>query len=227
MYPFRGLRMQNMLAIERIRSEISADVFDYTHLVSALSSYSNPRKVISTLLRKGQILRIRKGLYVFSPLWRKKPLNKAYIANIIYGPSVVSLDYALSWYGLIPEGVTQITSVTPGRSREYETPLGRFSYTRVPQTLFSRGIEIFKTDDLTWMMSLPIASLVCKAWIDKRFRPTSPGSYNSYLFDDLRIDEETLIRYYQKEKPEIPENMMPRKIKWLYIFLEKKFNRLL
>ncbi len=227
MSPVRGLSLQIMLPIERIRSEISADVFDYTHLVSALSSYSNPRKVITSLLRKGQILRIKKGLYIFSPLWRRKPVNKKYIANIIYGPSAVSLDYALSWHGLIPERVTQITSVTTGRSRKYQTPLGRFSYTRVPQTLFNSGLNIYRSDDTVWLMSLPVASLVCKAWTDKRFRPASPGSYNSYLFDDLRINEETLLRYYREEKLEIAENMVPRKIKWLYIFLEKKFNSVL
>lgn len=218
-------RVQNMTNIEQIRSRISEDVFDYTQLMEALSSYQKPRDVVTSLLKKEQVIRIRKGLYIFSDLWRKKSIPYNYLANIIYGPSVVSLDFALSWYGLIPEGVKQITSVTVSRSRNYNTPLGVFSYKKVPHNLFSVGIDVIENDTVSWMMALPLKALADKIWTDKRFKPSSSSSYRAYLFDDLRIDEERLLQLYHDHGYVLSSHGLPRKIKWLDLFIKKQINR--
>jgi hypothetical protein len=62
------------------------------------------------------------------------------IANPLYGPSYISLEYALSYYGLIPERVESITSVTTKRSKKFITPLGSFSYEHIPLKAYPIGI---------------------------------------------------------------------------------------
>ena len=120
-----------MNAITRLRDHIETDYFDYTQLMDVLSIYKKPRDVVTILMKKGNIIRIRKGFYIFSEFWRRNPYEPAALSSLIYGPSVLSLDFALAWYGLIPERVEMYTSVTTGRSRMYNSPIGRFSYSRL------------------------------------------------------------------------------------------------
>ena len=51
---------------------------------------------------------------------------------MIYGPSYVSKEYALAHHGLIPEGVTLVTSITPKRFKHFKTPVGEFVYDYQP-----------------------------------------------------------------------------------------------
>ena len=106
-----------------IRRLIPFDVFDYTTLVSALPSYFKPRDKITKLLAGGNVVRIKKGLYCFGAVLRKRPLSLEYVANLIYGPSYVSLEYALAYHDMIPERVDIVTSVAIPRSRDFVTPI--------------------------------------------------------------------------------------------------------
>jgi len=115
-------------AIAQMRRNIGGEVFDYQVLVDALAGYRKPRDRITKLLASGAIVRVKKGLYCFGEAFRKEPLSREYLANLIYGPSYVSLEYALSHHGLIPERVETVTSVTTRRSRDFDTPFGAFSY---------------------------------------------------------------------------------------------------
>ena len=138
--------------IVRIRRTIEHDVFDYQALTEALSRYRKPRDKLTKLLGSGAVVRIKKGLYCFSEDFRKEPISREYLANLIYGPSYVSLDYALSYHGLIPERVDVVTSVTMRRSRGFNTPFGMFSYRMVTDKRF-HGVSIsdynsYLTEDL-------------------------------------------------------------------------------
>lgn len=213
-----------MISIEQVRSRIEGDSFDYSQLMDALSDYRKPRDSVTTLLRKGHIIRIRKGLYIFSPLWRRKTLSLEPIANLVYGPSAISLDYALSWYGLIPERVRTITSITTGRSRQFCTPEGNFTYTHLSADRFSTGLEHKETSFGKFIMAGTLKALADKVWADKRFRPTSPVSFEDYLFSDLRIDEEALARQISYDTMQfLAEAYSSRKIFWLMEYLQKNF----
>ena len=213
-----------MRAIEHIRQLIEKDVFDYTQLMHVLAEYSKPRDVVSSLLRKEQIIRVRKGLYVFGELWRRQPISREMLANLVYGPSILSLDYALAWYGLIPEHVDVLTSISSGRSRHFNTPLGSFSYTHLSQERFTFGATIQKSNTGNWLITEPIKALADKVWTDKRFQPTSPASYADYLFEDLRIDEATLAGYYNKlNMNNLRQAYSTRKVTWMVDFLQKRY----
>ena len=80
---------------ESLRQAISWEEFDYQALLGALQDYAHPRDKISDLLAKDIIIRVKKGLYVFGDSYRNKPYSREILANLIYGPSCISLEYAL------------------------------------------------------------------------------------------------------------------------------------
>ena len=114
--------------------------FDYQYLMDLLKSYSSPRDKISRMIKKKEIIQVKKGLYVLSPDFGTR-INLRSLANLIYGPSYISLEYALSYWGLIPEKVEEITSMTNKRNKIFQTPVGTFSYKYLENSKYSVGIE--------------------------------------------------------------------------------------
>ncbi len=96
-----------------------------------------PEVAPSTLTRwiqAGYIIRLRRGLYAF-PDDAQKPGAYLRFSNLIYQPSYVSTHTALSFYGFIPEGVVQVTAVSPRKTISFSNALGYYVY----QTLSERG----------------------------------------------------------------------------------------
>lgn len=151
-----------MRAIQKIRESIKEEVFSYTQVIESLKAYKKPRDVINTLLKNGDIIRVKKGLYVFGEIWRKKIYSRELLANLKYGPSVLSTDYVLSGAGLIPEQVKTITSVTAGRSRSFNTPVAKFIYKQLNKERLSFGIEINKTNGEQYFSANPLKALADK-----------------------------------------------------------------
>lgn len=92
--------------IEMVRKLAEREEIDYQFLLSTLSEYARPRDKISEWLKSGDLIRVKKGLYVFGEHIALTPYSHEILANLIYGPSAISLSYALAFYGLIPERVT-------------------------------------------------------------------------------------------------------------------------
>lgn len=97
--------------------------------------------LIKRAIASGEIIHIRRGLYCLAPKYQNKNVNLYALAQHVDGPSYVSLESALSWHGWIPEAVYTLTSVSAGKSKEFNTPLGIFSYNRVPQKVFYAGVD--------------------------------------------------------------------------------------
>jgi predicted transcriptional regulator of viral defense system len=181
-----------MNEITRIRGKIAHEVFDYQALVAALSGYSKPRDKITRLLSSGTIIRIKKGLYCFGETLRREPISREYVANLVYGPSYVSLEYALSYHDLIPERVEVVTSVTTRRSRRFATPLGVFTYRALRESRYATGAMLESTGKTAFLIATPEKALADKVWTDKRFNGERMSDFASYLLEDLRIDEKEL-----------------------------------
>ncbi len=113
--------------------------FDYSCLMWLLRSYRSPRDKVSLMLRNGEIVRIKKGLYILAPEYGGE-VDVKIIANLMYGPSYISLDFALQYWGLIPERVEVVTSITSKRNKFYNTPVGSFSYKYLHKSKFSHGV---------------------------------------------------------------------------------------
>ncbi len=92
------------------------------------------RNNLTRWVKKGYLVKLRQGYYAF-PEYKNRPDFAMYIANRIYKPSYISLHTALSFYGMIPEAVVQITSVTSLKTISFANDFGEYSYSTVKENL--------------------------------------------------------------------------------------------
>ncbi|MFA6185918.1 MAG: type IV toxin-antitoxin system AbiEi family antitoxin domain-containing protein [Phycisphaerae bacterium] len=138
------------------------------------------RLQISRWVRDGRLIKLHKGLYVLAEAYRKITPEKFCVANQLKSASYISLQSALSFYGLIPEYVPQISSVTTGRPQTIETPLGRFDFRNISKKFFYG----FKRIELAAGQN---AFIACpeKALLD--LVHLSPGSDSEEFIEQLRL----------------------------------------
>lgn len=176
-----------------VRDHIQAEIFDYQTLIDALKGLAYPRNRINDLLRQEAIVRVKKGLYVFGDKYRRYPYSKELLANLVYGPSYVSLDYALAYHGLIPERVEALTSVTPNRSRRFATPIGPFVYRQIPSRAYEAGMVRVEADhDQAFLIASPEKALADKIVSVRGASIISVAEMRRFLEEDLRVDAEAV-----------------------------------
>lgn len=165
--------------------------FNHLTLVESLKHYRYPKDRITKLLKKNEIIKIRKGLYILGPEYRKGLISKEILANLIYGPSYISLEYALSYYNLIPERVEIVTSVTPKRKKIFKTPIGDFVYYTLNLKYFHFGYTLKKLQDgRSFLIATPEKAIADKIYFEKGLK-TSKEIFE-FLTESLRIDRKDL-----------------------------------
>ena len=113
------------------------------------------------------------------------------MANLLFGPSYISLEYALSHYNMIPERTKTVTSVTPKRKKDFTTPFGRFVYLAMNIEYYQMGFTWKKTSDgRGFFIATPEKALIDKLYFEKAI--TSIREMLTFLLENLRIDETTL-----------------------------------
>ena len=210
-----------MSDVVALRSSVRGEVFDYQVVMNALSEYSKPRDVVTRLLSRGILVRIKKGLYCFGKAYRRRSVERAYAANLIYGPSYISLEYALYFYGMIPEMVYTVTSVTTKRSKEFDTPLGNFYYRMLSGNRYSNGFTLHSTEASSFLIATPEKALVDKVWTDSRFDGAKVSDFEHYLTEDLRIEKKALRKLNRDDMMDICESYDSAKIRNLTKCLER------
>ena len=152
--------------------------------------YTNIWQKIEGLVTDGYIERIMRGWYCLGPLLRKREPSLRYLACNVYGLAAVSGNLVLFESGLIPDAVASVTAVTPKRSRNLTTPYGNIQWLTVPRSSVFPG---------TYAVKEPpgyIRATLEKALLDQlyiiRYTPQNYSLWKSFIFEDLRIDEEAL-----------------------------------
>ena len=170
-------------------SSLQYQVIPYSTLLAFVHGYSRPNAKIHNLRQQGKLIPLKKGLYA---LPGKQAPTKELIANHLLGPSYVSRQWALSYYGLLTERVVEVTSMCIGRSKQFDNALGRFSYHAVPAHYYSLGQTSTLQADSAFMMATPEKAL-CDLLISVRnLRLQSASAMLAYLLEDLRLDEDDL-----------------------------------
>jgi hypothetical protein len=195
-----------------LRRHINREEFDYQALMAALSEYANPRDKVTALLRRGDIIRVKKGLYVFGDELRRRPYSLELLANLIYGPSFVSLDSALSFHGLIPERIEALTSVTSKRPKTFQTPIGSFIYRQSPRASFHLGMDRKGEGDVAFLIATPERALADKIRDDRGHELRSRAEAESYLFDNLRIERVDFEQLDPSRLDELARGLRSRKV---------------
>jgi predicted transcriptional regulator of viral defense system len=211
-----------MVETAEIRQQLGREVFDYQQLTGCLAQLRKPRDKIHKLLGRGDIIRIRKGLYAFGPSYRREPLSREMLANLIYGPSYISLEYALSYHGMIPERVSAVTSVTLGRSHTFETPVGTFTYRSLSPPCYAVGADLVESAAGCFLIACAEKALADQVWTDKRFSGTRQSDFRPYLEQDLRIDLGHLTRFDPARCRRIARAYGSKKIDNLFRFIESR-----
>lgn len=163
---------------------------DYQALMTQMPEQSHPRRKLKEMQRKGQLLRLKKGFYVLTKSFIGKDYSPQIVANLLYGPSYISLESALSFYGLIPERVERFTNVTSQKNKTFETPIGDFTYRHLHRSLYPLGVTIKKTmDDRFFLIATPEKALLDILTLNfKNLDRPRARDIPRVLEDDLRID---------------------------------------
>ena len=169
-------------------------------ILDMLKDYKRPNDKISELIKSGELIPLKKGLYIPGIKTDLTGPETFLIANHLWGPSYVSLESAMSYWGLIPERVYEIKSITMKLSKKFKTPKGRFSYRFMPSPYYSFGIRSIElSPGQVALVALPEKALCDKIIATTGLVLRSPVQTRSFLLDDLRIDPEWLRKLNLRE----------------------------
>ncbi len=188
-------------------------------LKSKYQNYANKNTKISREIKSGNLIKIVNGLYETD-----SNVNGYLLANSIYGPSYLSFDFALYYYGLIPEKVTTYTSATYEKKKKkiYNNYFGTYTYRDVPAIVYPFDILIIEEDKYVVQIATPE-----KALCDKLYTISPIKKYiefESLLFDDLRIDEEEFEKLNIEDIKELSNLYHCSNVTMLYRYMRRNVN---
>ena len=163
-----------------------------------LSNYSNKDTKLTREVNKGNLIKIVNGLY------ETDPNTPAYLlASSIYGPSYISFEYALSYYGLIPERVNVVTCATLNKKKKkkYNTYFGTFTYRDIPSLAYPEQVILMNEGHYSYQIATKEKALCDKLYTLKPLKNYT--NLENMLFNDLRIDKEE----FSKLNAEAIENL--------------------
>lgn len=197
-------------------------VFSNQDVSVLLPKGDNSRQaLIKRAIAQDEIIHIRRGLYCLAPEYRKNPINLFAIAQQVYGPSYISLESALNYHGWIPEAVYACTSVCLKNSKDFETPLGLFSYKRVPQKVLYAGVErLTEEHGNAFLMASPIKALADYVYIHKLdWDGVAP------VIQSLRVEPEEIGTINSESVESLVDNYQSRRVRKFLRGLQKDLRK--
>lgn len=189
-------------------------IFDETVVRNLFDQKSeSARKVlVHRAVEKGEVLRLKPGLYCLAKIYRNSHLHPFSIAGILHAPSYISLESALQYHGLIPEAVFQVTSVTSQRSRSFKTPLGVFSFQRVPTSNLKAGVKFEKLDKISWaFVASELRAIADVVYLNRKVKWTQDGL--DFLIESMRMEFEDLRQISFEQFELIYKNIRNKRVK--------------
>lgn len=195
--------------VKAILEHVPTPVFTTLEISHLVSGSANTRyALVKRALDDGDIIHIKRGLYTLSPLYRKRELNPLCVSQAIVTLSYISLETALSLHGWILEAVMSITAATSRSSTEFETPVGHFTYNRVPQKTLFAGVERIQDNPYSvWFRATGLKALADYVYLHGCTWTTSRP-----LFESLRIDEESLREISEEDFLELEGNYTNQRV---------------
>jgi hypothetical protein len=183
-----------------MREKIPSDCLGTTELMNLFPGSPNRRhQMVKRALAQGDLIHLRRGLYCLGERHRTGPINLFSIAQKIYGPSAVSLESALSYHGWIPEAVYTTTSVSAQRSREFKTPLGIFSYRKIPISALYTAVDIISSGSNVFFMARPWKAIADYVFVYKKDWITLDPLRESLRIDAMLLKDSDLVELKEIE----------------------------
>ena len=119
-------------------------VFESSLLLAGNVQPEYIRLQLDRWIKAGKIHQLRRGVYALATPYQKQKPHPFLAANRLQKPSYVSLQSALSFYGMIPDIVQSTISVTTGRPDRFQTPLGNFEFRHIHKEYFRgyRSVDV-------------------------------------------------------------------------------------
>jgi hypothetical protein len=188
-----------MQLLNTLRKTAPADVFTDVFLKTYIPGTDDRRyALVKRWLKAGDIIRLKRGVYTFGEPWQRKTPSLYQIAQMLYFPSYISLESALSYHGWIPEAVYTVTSSTTKRKFEINSKLGTFSYTPVNFTKFFAGVNRVEDNNGVYLMASPWRAIADYIYVYRK-------KWNDIksMQEDLRISFESFKNSDQKTFNEV------------------------
>ncbi len=159
----------------------------------------------------GEVIRLKPGLFLLAPQLRKTHPHPFVIAAMLHSPSHISLESALSHHGLIPEAVYQVAGVTSRRGRAFHTPVGVFSFVRVPAADPRAGVQALKVDARSWaFVATPLRAIADLITTRRAVSWDKDGP--AFLTESMRIERDDLEKIPFESLDEICESLRSRRV---------------
>ncbi len=204
--------------MKNIFNLIETPYIDAQTLLNLLSDYKKPREAILRMVKNEELIRVKNGFYLIREKithGSTKVIPFEQIANLLYGPSYVSMEWALSFYGMIPERVCTITSMTLGRNKDYHTPIGDFSYFSLSSESYPLGVVQKKSPDFigSFLMASPEKALADTVF--KTCKNLDKNQLKTELLESKRIDRECLQKLNKTLLEEITKSYRAKHVHYL------------
>lgn len=190
-----------------VLNRLPTDLVTDTDLAAMIPGSDSRYSLVKRAVGSGEILRLRRGLYCLSKENRRKRLNTFAVSQILYGPSYVSLESALSYHGWIPEGVFMTTCVSLMRKTEFKTPVGDFAYFPVPQRCFYEEVQKINAEGDSAFLANPFKALCDYVYVHKK-----DWSGIDPLLEDLRIETQQLTSITTETCARLYDNYRSRRV---------------
>lgn len=201
-------------------------LFDETVIRNLVPDRSEAARKVLThrAVSVGEIIRLKPGLFLLAPEFRKTHPHPFVVAAMLHFPSHVSLESAFSHHGLIPEAVYQVSSVTSARSRTFETPVGVFIFRRVPAADPRAGVQALKINGRSWaFVATPVRAIADLIYTRKQVSWERDGL--AFLTESMRIERDDLGKVSFESLDEVCESLRDRRttdyLRGLYRELKK------
>jgi len=188
-------------------------------LLDEYKIYANPMAKIKRLVNNGVLTPVVKGLYETN-----KDTPGYHLASAIYGPSYLSFEFALAYYGMIPEAVYTCTCATfeKKKVKRYDTAFGTFTYRDVPSESYPYGVKLFSENGYSIALATPEKALCDLLYT---ISPCNNQSdLKNLLFDDLRIDEDELSKLNIPDLLELTQYYRTKNHKLLQSYIRRNVN---
>lgn len=173
-------------------------------LLVLLASYKKPREAILRMCKNQELIRLKNGFFLIAEkIQNGVPYEQ--VANFLYGPSYVSKEWALSFYGVIPEKVYTVTSMTLGKNKEFHTPIGDFSYDTLSEKCYSIGVTLKKCVGFEGNFFLATPEKALADLVSKTCKGLSNKELEKELIESFRMDPDKLSNLDMKLMGQIAE----------------------
>lgn len=183
--------------------------------------------LINKALKKRELLRLYRGVYILSSKYRSPNMSKFYIASRMISGSYISFETALSYHGFIPEKVNvMMSAIVKGRTRSFSTEVGEFEYIKIPVDKYEFLSGILREELGEGLDKQPVfIAGPLRALLDYVYVRNIEWTGLDFLLEGLRIELESLETFTARDFDEIKSLYHSKRVLFFLTQLRKAMGK--